>query len=83
MANQLKMAIVQSILSLHAQRWSYRAIAKRLGVHRETVSRYVRQAAAAAKPAKMHAGKNSRKQAEESSPPEVNSDSTAAAACQS
>ena len=35
------------------------------------------------KPAKMHAGKNSRKQAEESSPPEVNSDSTAAAACQS
>ena len=35
------------------------------------------------KPAKMHAGKNSRKQAEESSPLEVNSDSKAAVACQS
>jgi DNA replication protein DnaC len=34
------------------------------------------------KPAKMHAGKNSRQQAEESSPPEANSDSKAAVACQ-
>jgi transposase len=41
---------------LHAQGWSQRAIAKRLGVHRETVSRYVRRAAAASKPANMHAG---------------------------
>lgn len=56
MANQLKMAIVQSILSLHAQGWSQRAIARRLGVHRETVSRHIRQAAAASKPTKMHAG---------------------------
>jgi transposase len=41
MANQLKMATVQSILSLHAQRWSARRIARELGVDRETVSRYV------------------------------------------
>jgi transposase len=52
MANRLKMAIVQSILSLHAQGWSARRIAKALEVHRDTVSRYVRAAAPAApKPA--------------------------------
>jgi len=52
MANRLKMAIVQSILSLHAQGWSARRIAKALEVHRDTVSRYVRTAALAApKPA--------------------------------
>lgn len=56
MANQLKMADVQAILSLDAQGWSFRAIAERLGVHRETVSRYVRLAAAASKPANLHAG---------------------------
>jgi Homeodomain-like domain len=42
-ANQLKMAIVQSILSLHAQGWSGRRIAAALEVNRETVSRYLRQ----------------------------------------
>jgi transposase len=41
MANQLKMATVQFILSLHAQGWSGRRIARELGVDRETVSRYV------------------------------------------
>jgi transcriptional regulator with XRE-family HTH domain len=41
MANRLKMARVQSILSLHAQGWSGRRIARELGVDRETVSRYV------------------------------------------
>ena len=41
MANQLKMATVQFILSLHAQGWSGRRIARELGVNRETVSRYV------------------------------------------
>ena len=56
MANQLKMADVQAILSLDAQGWSFRAIAERLCVHRETVSRYVRLAAAAPKPANLHAG---------------------------
>jgi hypothetical protein len=52
MANLLKMAIVQSILSLHAQDWSARRIAKALEVHRGTVSRYIRLAdSAAPKPA--------------------------------
>lgn len=41
MANRLKMAKVQSILSLHAQGWSRRRIARELCVDRETVSRYV------------------------------------------
>jgi len=40
MANRLKMARVQSILSLHAQGWSGRRTARELGVDRETVSRY-------------------------------------------
>ena len=41
MGNRLKMARVQSILSLHAQGWSRRRIARELGIDRETVSRYV------------------------------------------
>jgi hypothetical protein len=56
MANQLKMADIQAILSLDAQGWSHRSIAARLGVHRETVSRYVRLAAGGSKPATLHAG---------------------------
>lgn len=45
MANRLKMAILQSILSLHAQGWSGRRIARELGVDRGTVSRYIALAA--------------------------------------
>ena len=41
MANRLKMARVQSILSLHAQGWSRRRISRELDIDRETVSRYV------------------------------------------
>ena len=41
MANRLKMARIQSILSLHAQGWSRRRIARELGIDRETVSRYL------------------------------------------
>ena len=44
MANQLKMATVQSILHLHSLRWSGRRIAEELHVDRETVSRYARLA---------------------------------------
>ncbi len=54
MANQLKMADIEAIVALHAQGWSYRWIAQRLGIHRETVSRYVRLADS--KPANLHAG---------------------------
>jgi len=43
MANRLKMAKVNSILTLHQQGWSQRRIAEQLGVHRETVSRYIAQ----------------------------------------
>ena len=50
MANVLKMTIVQSILSLHAQGWSQRRIADQLGIDRETVSRYVRLARSAVQP---------------------------------
>jgi transposase len=42
MANRLKMATVQSILTLHDRGWSGRRIAAELDVDRETVSRYVR-----------------------------------------
>ncbi|WP_428937504.1 hypothetical protein [Fontivita pretiosa] len=39
MANQLKMALVQFILTLHGHGWSRRRIARELGVHRETGER--------------------------------------------
>lgn len=42
MANELKMANVSSIRTLHEQGLSNRQIARLLGVHRETVARYVR-----------------------------------------
>lgn len=41
MANQLKMALVESIITLHGHGWSARRIARELGIHRETVGRYV------------------------------------------
>ena len=44
MANQLEMAKVLSIQTLHAQGWSNRQIARLLGVHRETVRRHLKQA---------------------------------------
>ena len=51
MANVLKMALIESILSLHAQRWSQRRIARELNVDRETVRKYLRERLATAKPA--------------------------------
>ena len=41
MANQLKMAIVHSILHLHSLHWSRRRIAAELGIDRGTVGRYL------------------------------------------
>src|SRR5437667_162468 len=45
MSNRLKMAKVDLILRLSAQRWSQRRIAAELEVDRKAVSRYVRMAA--------------------------------------
>jgi transposase len=56
MANQLKMANILAIQALHAQGWSQRAIARQLGINRETVARYVRPPVSASNPAKMNAG---------------------------
>ena len=45
MANRIKMANVQAILTLHQNNnWSNRRIARELGVNRDTVDRYVRLA---------------------------------------
>ena len=51
MANQLKMGLVHTVLSLHRLAWSDRRIARELGIHRETVGRRIRLAEAASKPA--------------------------------
>jgi transposase len=53
MANHLKVAKVFSIQALHAQGWSQRRIARELGIHRETVQRYL---AGASKPATAPTG---------------------------
>ncbi len=50
MANQLSMAIQETILSLHRQGWSKRRIARELGLHRDTVRRCVNSAAAQIRP---------------------------------
>jgi len=42
MSNQLKMPKIQSILTLREKGWSFTRIAKELGIHRQTVARYVR-----------------------------------------
>ena len=41
MANQLKMAKIDAILSLHQRNWSIRRIARELGINRGTVSRHI------------------------------------------
>jgi hypothetical protein len=56
MANLLKMADVQSILTLHARGWSRRRIARELQIDRETVGKHLALAAAHPKPAKALAG---------------------------
>jgi transposase len=46
MANQLQMADIQCIMTLHGRGWSRRRIARELGIDRETVARHVRLLAA-------------------------------------
>ena len=48
MSNELGMAMRQAILALKARSWSHRRIAREMGIHRETVGRYL---SLAAKPA--------------------------------
>ncbi len=41
MSNELGMAMQQAILALKARGWSHRRIAREMGIHRETVGRYL------------------------------------------
>jgi transposase len=56
--NRLKMDVRQSIITLSVSGWSQRRIARELGIDRETVARYRREARAeaASKPANLPAG---------------------------
>jgi len=56
MANQLKMAKVHSILTLHERGWSFRRIGRALGIHRETARRYVQLAEAGVDVAALSVG---------------------------
>jgi len=75
MANQLKMAKIHSILTLHQQGWSNRRIARTLGIHRHTVGRYIVQACGDSKsttnPPAGSAAKSTNPPAGSSAPPEV------------
>ncbi|MGH7225548.1 MAG: IS21 family transposase, partial [Gemmataceae bacterium] len=63
MANVLKMAKSQSILSLHALGWKQTRIAAELGVDRETVRKYLRQQSCGPKPANAPTGSENSKPA--------------------
>ena len=56
MSNLLKMAVSESIRTLHRRGWSQRRIADELGINRETVARHLRQADSPPKPAKAPPG---------------------------
>ena len=60
MANQLKVAKVLSIQTLHEQGWSQRRIASELGVSRHSVAKYLRERS---KPTKAPIGSDDSKQA--------------------
>lgn len=54
--NQLNVSLQHSIATLAANGWSARRIARELGIHRETVGRYLRGVEADSKPANLPAG---------------------------
>src|SRR6185312_15935827 len=56
MSTLLKMAVSESIRTLHRRGWSQRRIADELGINRETVARYLRLAKLASKPANAPTG---------------------------
>lgn len=63
MANLLNVAIVESVISLFAQGWSRRRIARELGVDRETVGKYLRERSCDPKPANAPTGSDGSKPA--------------------
>lgn len=56
MANQLKMAIIETIITLKKRGWSNRRIARELGIDRGTVARQLRPAASSANAAIVDPG---------------------------
>lgn len=56
MANQLRMAVVETILSLRGRGWSQRRIAEELGINRETVARHLGEVQNEPKPASAPTG---------------------------
>jgi transposase len=56
MANLLKMAISETIRTLHRRGWSQRRIADELGINRETVARHIRRADPPSRPANAPLG---------------------------
>ena len=73
MANRIKVAIASSIIVLREQGWSFRGIARALGIHRETVARYVRRHEAESKPAtNPPAGKGAGVDSKPANPPPGN-----------
>ena len=74
MANELKMAIVESIRRLLSLRWSQRRIAKELGIDRGAVARHARSMQADPKPAIPPTGSEAPKPAGLERPPAPGSD---------
>lgn len=56
MSNLLKMAVSETIRTLHRRGWSQRRIADELGINRETVARHLRRADPPSKPANAPPG---------------------------
>ena len=56
MSNLLKMAVSETIRTLHRRGWSQRRIADELGINRETVARHLRRADPPPKPANAPPG---------------------------
>jgi transposase len=56
MANALKMALIETIYTLHHRGWSRRRIARELGINRETVARYLQRPPPDSKPANAPIG---------------------------
>jgi helix-turn-helix protein len=56
MSNLLKMAVTETIRTLHRRGWSQRRIADELGINRETVARHLRRGDPQPKPANAPPG---------------------------